>query len=75
MCSLICPLMDKMGVSLEHFGDADTRLAGILAEESVPKAGIRRKLRRVNAIHLAVELQPGRASGASCSARCPSRGS
>ncbi|MFO1458560.1 MAG: DUF1552 domain-containing protein [Verrucomicrobiota bacterium] len=29
VCSLYLSLMDKMGVSLEHFGDADTRLAGI----------------------------------------------
>ncbi|HLK56915.1 MAG TPA: DUF1552 domain-containing protein, partial [Chthonomonadaceae bacterium] len=29
VCSLYLSLMDKMGVSLERFGDADTRLAGI----------------------------------------------
>ena len=29
LCSLYLSLMDRMGVSLEHFGDSDTRLAGI----------------------------------------------
>jgi hypothetical protein len=29
ICSLYLSLMDKMGVKLERFGDADTRLAGI----------------------------------------------
>jgi hypothetical protein len=29
LCSLYLSLMDRMGVKLEHFGDADTRLAGI----------------------------------------------
>lgn len=29
LCSLYLSLMDKMGVSLERFGDADSRLAGI----------------------------------------------
>ncbi len=29
VCSLYLSLMDRMGVKLEHFGDADTRLAGI----------------------------------------------
>jgi hypothetical protein len=29
LCSLYLSLMDKMGVPLERFGDADTRLAGI----------------------------------------------
>ena len=29
LCSLYLSLMDRMGVELDHFGDADTRLAGI----------------------------------------------
>lgn len=29
VCSLYLSLMDKMGVTLDHFGDADARLAGI----------------------------------------------
>ncbi len=29
LCSLYLSLMDRMGVSLEHFGDSDMRLAGI----------------------------------------------
>jgi hypothetical protein len=29
VCSLYLSLMDRMGVQLEHFGDADARLAGI----------------------------------------------
>jgi hypothetical protein len=29
LCGLYLSLMDRMGVSLERFGDADTRLAGI----------------------------------------------
>ncbi len=29
LCSLYLPLMDRMGVKLDHFGDADSRLAGI----------------------------------------------
>ena len=29
LCSLYLSLMDRMGVKLEHFGDADARLAGI----------------------------------------------
>ncbi len=29
LCSLYLSIMDRMGVSLEHFGDADTRLARI----------------------------------------------
>jgi hypothetical protein len=29
ICSLYLSLMDKMGVQLPHFGDADTRLAGL----------------------------------------------
>lgn len=27
ICSLYLSIMDRMGVQLEHFGDADTRLA------------------------------------------------
>ena len=29
LCSLYLSLMDRMGVKLDHFGDADTRLAGL----------------------------------------------
>jgi hypothetical protein len=29
LCSLCLSLMDRMGVQLERFGDADTRLAGL----------------------------------------------
>jgi hypothetical protein len=29
VCSLYLSIMDKMGVKLEHFGDSDTRLAGV----------------------------------------------
>jgi hypothetical protein len=29
LCSMHLSLMDRMGVKLEHFGDADTRLAGL----------------------------------------------
>jgi hypothetical protein len=29
LCSLYLSLMDRMGVKLERFGDADTRLGGI----------------------------------------------
>jgi hypothetical protein len=29
VCSLYLSLMDRMGVKLDRFGDADTRLAGI----------------------------------------------
>ena len=29
LCSLYLSLMDRMGVKLERFGDAETRLAGI----------------------------------------------
>jgi len=29
VCSMYLSLMDKMGVQLEHFGDANTRLAEI----------------------------------------------
>ena len=29
LCSLYLSLMDRMGVTLDHFGDADTRLAGL----------------------------------------------
>ncbi|MES1167346.1 MAG: hypothetical protein ABUL68_05025, partial [Pseudomonadota bacterium] len=29
LCSLYLSLMDRMGVQLDKFGDADTRLAGI----------------------------------------------
>jgi hypothetical protein len=29
VCSLYLSLMDRMGVQLPHFGDADTRLAGL----------------------------------------------
>jgi hypothetical protein len=29
LCSLYLSLMDRMGVQLERFGDADTRLAGL----------------------------------------------
>jgi hypothetical protein len=29
LCSLYLSIMDRMGVRLERFGDADTRLAGI----------------------------------------------
>ena len=29
LCSLDLSLMDRLGVNLPHFGDADTRLAGI----------------------------------------------
>ena len=29
LCSLYLSLMDRMGVKLERFGDADTRLAGL----------------------------------------------
>ena len=29
LCSLYLSLMDRMGVKLDKFGDADTRLAGI----------------------------------------------
>jgi hypothetical protein len=29
VCSLYLSIMDKMGVKLEHFGDADTRLTGV----------------------------------------------
>jgi hypothetical protein len=29
LCSLYLSIMDRMGVKLDHFGDADTRLAGI----------------------------------------------
>ena len=29
LCSLYLSLMDRMDVKLEHFGDADSRLAGV----------------------------------------------
>ncbi len=29
LCSLYLGLMDRMGVRLDHFGDSDSRLAGI----------------------------------------------
>jgi hypothetical protein len=29
MCSLYLSIMDRMGVRLDRFGDADTRLAGL----------------------------------------------
>ena len=29
LCSLYLSIMDRMGVTLDHFGDADTRLAGL----------------------------------------------
>jgi hypothetical protein len=29
LCSLYLSLLDRMGVKLDHFGDADTRLAGL----------------------------------------------
>ena len=29
LCSLYLSIMDRMGVKLEHFGDADTRLTGL----------------------------------------------
>jgi hypothetical protein len=29
LCSLYLSIMDRMGARLDHFGDADTRLAGI----------------------------------------------
>ncbi len=29
LCSLFLSIMDRMGVRLEKFGDADTRLAGL----------------------------------------------
>ena len=29
LCSLYLSLMDKMGVQLDRFGDADSRLAGL----------------------------------------------
>ena len=29
LCSLYLSLMDRMGVTLDRFGDADTRLAGL----------------------------------------------
>ena len=29
LCSLYLSLMDRMGVTLDHFGDADTRLKGL----------------------------------------------
>ena len=29
LCSLYLSLMDRMGVKLDRFGDADTRLAGL----------------------------------------------
>jgi hypothetical protein len=29
MCSLYLSLMDRMGVKLDKFGDADTRLQGV----------------------------------------------
>ena len=29
LCSLYLSIMDRMGVTLGHFGDADTRLAGL----------------------------------------------
>ena len=29
LCSLYLSIMDRMGVTLDHFGDADTRLAGV----------------------------------------------
>jgi hypothetical protein len=29
LCSMYLSLMDRMGVSLDRFGDADTRLAGL----------------------------------------------
>jgi hypothetical protein len=29
LCSLYLSLMDRMGVQLERFGDADARLAGL----------------------------------------------
>jgi hypothetical protein len=29
MCSLYLGIMDRMGITLDHFGDADTRLANL----------------------------------------------
>ena len=29
LCSLYLGIMDRMGVRLDHFGDADSRLAGL----------------------------------------------
>ena len=29
LCSLYLGIMERMGVKLEHFGDADNRLAGL----------------------------------------------
>ena len=29
LCSLYLGIMDRMGVKLDHFGDADTRLTGL----------------------------------------------
>ena len=29
LCSLYLSIMDRMGVTLDHFGDADTRLANL----------------------------------------------
>jgi hypothetical protein len=29
VCSLYLGIMDRMGVSLDHFGDAESRLAGL----------------------------------------------
>ena len=32
LCSLYLGIMDRMGVKLDHFGDAESRLAGDLSE-------------------------------------------